>query len=281
MCEINDFYGDYQIQAINKLKLAKFLLRGGVNCKYMDLKKFELDSPEALEEAVVELGFLPFFRNNIKGFSIEEIIRPKHWYYDIVDGPWEWKGPVIRRQRAAYGKLFAGKAGYVSLDWLPELANYRRARYPLDRTVTDENFEISEASILDIISMSESILSKELKQSIGMLRTGRRTARDLVDISGVRDMPVGKLRGGLETILRRLQMETRVVIADFEYQISKRGERYGWGLARYTTPESFYGLDIEESVDGRSPEESLDRILAHLNSILPDASRAQLLKLIG
>lgn len=41
----------------------------------------------------------------------------------------------------------------------------------------------------------------------------------------------------LDPILTRLQMEVRLVIADFEYNVDRRGNRYGWGIARYTHPK--------------------------------------------
>ena len=51
------------------------------------------------------------------------MVDPRLWFSD-EEGPWEWKGPVIRNMNCAYGKLFNGKAGYVSLEWLPDFANY-------------------------------------------------------------------------------------------------------------------------------------------------------------
>lgn len=85
-----------------------------------------IDSMIALEQQVLREGFLPFFRCGIPGFSIEERTAPEYWFADGEDGPWEWKGPLIREGHCAYGKFFRKKAGYVSLEWLPHLMNYRR-----------------------------------------------------------------------------------------------------------------------------------------------------------
>ena len=90
-----------------------------------------LRSSDDLEAKVIEIGFLPFFHNSVKVFSIQEMVDPRLWFSD-EEGPWEWKGPVIRNMNCAYGKLFNGKAGYVSLEWLPDFANYRRAFRPVD-----------------------------------------------------------------------------------------------------------------------------------------------------
>ena len=55
-------------------------------------KKTLLRSSDDLIAAVEQYGFLPFFRNEIHGFSIEELCPPELWFADDVDGPWEWKG---------------------------------------------------------------------------------------------------------------------------------------------------------------------------------------------
>ena len=81
----------------------------------------------------------------------------------------------------------------------------------------------------------------------------------------------------LEPILTRLMMETRVVIADFEYNIDRHGNRYGWGVARYTTPERLYGRMGASC----TAEESFGRIYRHLRGLFPDASERKVLALIG
>lgn len=75
-------------------------------------------------------------------------------------------------------------------------------------------------------------------------------------------------------------MSTRIVIADFEYNISRSGEPYGWGVARYTTPEALYGEEILTACEGRDPQESRELIIGQLSSIFPDTPTAKLLKLV-
>ena len=68
----------------------------------------------------------------------------------------------------------------------------------------------------------------------------------------------------------------RLVIADFEYSIDRHDNRYGWGIARYTTPETLYGPLRTE----RTPAESFERICEHLRRLFPDAAEDSLLKTI-
>ena len=69
-----------------------------------------------------EWGFLPFFENGIPGFSVEELTPKELWFASDVDGPWEWKGPVIRASGCAYGKFFGGKAVFISREWFLDFA---------------------------------------------------------------------------------------------------------------------------------------------------------------
>ena len=45
----------------------------------------QLHSADDLIAAVEQYGFLPFFRNEIHGFSIEELCPPELWFADDVD----------------------------------------------------------------------------------------------------------------------------------------------------------------------------------------------------
>jgi hypothetical protein len=72
-------------------------------------------------------------------------------------------------------------------------------------------------------------------------------------------------------------MGTYVVIADFEYNYTKQGEKYGWGKARYTTPELMYSSIL---LPDCSPLESFNRMVNHLQSIFPDASLKSIQDLI-
>lgn len=229
-----------------------------------------IHSCEDLERTVQEMGFLPFFKNTIEGFSIEEMTPPTLWFSDEYDGPWEWKGPVIREGNCAYGKLFRGKAGYVSLDWYPEFLNFRRAGYvPTQK----------EKEVYDTLVANDSLLSKELKNLCGFKRTLAKK-RNPIDVLIKTPIIRSKNYEGFETIMTRLQMRTFVVIADFEYQYTHDGKRYGWGIARYTTPEALFGEEIISKCTNHSAEESKGRLLDYLSHLLPNATEKDLIRLI-
>ena len=91
----------------------------------------KISTKDDVVRAVNEYGIVPFFKNSIRGFSIEENVDPKIWFTSEV-GPWEWKGPLIRENGFAYGKFFENKAAYVRGDVFLELLNYRRDGYDFD-----------------------------------------------------------------------------------------------------------------------------------------------------
>ena len=222
-----------------------------------------IKSLEDIEKNVEEQGFLPFFANDIDGFSLEEHIDVKYWFTGF-DGSWEawdWKGPIARRKNCVYGKLFNKKAGFVSREWYPDLANWRRDGYDFDALYDDGKASHDDKLVYDMVDQREdSVLSKELKKLGGFRKGGKK---------------------GFDTIITRLQMECYLVVADFTYMTDKNGNPYGWGVARYTTPEKYYGKSFTGPVYQRKPEESKDRLLTHFRRILPRANEEQLLKMLG
>lgn len=229
-----------------------------------------IKSRQQLERQALEWGFLPFFANKIPGFSIEELTPRELWFSKENEGPWDWKGPVIAEWRCAYGKFFAGKAGFVSLDWLPDLLNYRRALHPL------ESFPADAQRIHQVLVENDSMLSRDLKMASGFSLSRKSHSsnpfRQTIDQDKRHNGPA------CDKHLSDLMMAGWVCIADFEYKYTAAGERYGWGVARYSTPEAMYG---HLAAPGRSPEESRQRIALHLRQLFPDVPQRHIDAIVG
>lgn len=223
------------------------------------MKLPELRSAEDIIELTTEAGFLPLFPGDIPGFSVEDCCPPELWFSDEADGPWEWKGPIARSGTCIYGKFFGTRAGFVSREWLPDFANLRRDGYDFDARYDDGLASRKDKDVYDTVAEHGAILSRELKR----LRNYRKGGNT-----------------GFDTVITRLQMQTYITIGDFVYMKDKFGRPYGWGVAEYTTPEALFGCDFVASAYRRKPEESKERILAHLRGILPEAGEEQLLKLL-
>lgn len=229
-----------------------------------------IDSKHNLEQTAVGYGLLPFFANNIPGFSVQEMAAPGMLFGETSDdyGCWEWKGPVIREQTTAYGKFFRKKAGFVSIGLLPDFINYRRAAYPVVQGSED-------ADILEIVRMHECITSTDLKKTIfGTPARSRKPSGLIYPAETVKPK-----RHNLEGALQRLQMGGWLLIADFEYKYTAAGDRYGWGVALYSTPEIWFD-DPAIAVVDRAPEESLHRLVDHLSKKLPGVPLREIERLL-
>lgn len=220
----------------------------------------ELRSAEELAALVNELGFLPFFRNPIPGFSIEECTPPELYFVEGVDGPWEWKGPAIQISGGVYGKFFQNKAGFISREWFPDFANYRRDGYDFDARFDDGLAKYKDKQLLAALDETGPILSTGLKKAAGYGGSGGQK--------------------GFDTVITRLQMQCYIITEDFEYARDKHGKPYGWGVARYATPEQHYGSSIADEMYARTPQESYERLFAHLLRSLPGANAADIEKLL-
>ena len=237
-----------------------------------------------LEKKAVKMGFLPFFKNEIPEFSVEELTPANLWFSDEDEGPWEWKGPVLRNGNCAYGKLFQKKAGFVSMEWFPELVNYRRSLYQYK--LKEEPEKNMERQMYNTVWEHESVLSKERK-ALGGYR--KKQVKKSVNPFDSWELPIVKSlqtgnntkKEGFDTIITRLQMGTWLVVADFEYLYNKQGEPYGWGIARYTTPEVLFGKDMIRTGSRRSAGESKQRLTEYLTQLLPQATKTQILNIIG
>ena len=220
---------------------------------------FTIKTKQDLVDAVDRCGFVPLFANSVPGFSIEEHVDEAVWFNGTGDGVWEWKGPVIRETGCAYGKFLEKKAVFVSREWFPDFANYRRDGYGFDARYDDGLAPFRDKEFYDLLDETAPIMTGDLRDK-GQYRKG------------------GKK--GFEGIITRLQTQCYVVISDFKYKKDKHGKQYGWGVAEYSTPEKLMSGEFTEKVYACSPEESHDRVLGHLRELLTWADEAAIRKML-
>lgn len=227
----------------------------------MAFGNFTIKSKPDLIAVIDEYGFLPFFENSIDGFSIEEHISPACWWHGDTGewSAWEWKGPVIKETGCAYGKFFEKKACYISKKWFPDFANYRRDGYDFDARYDDGLAPYKDKLLYDLIEGNAPVISKQLKQLGNYKKGGNK---------------------GFDTIISRLQSQCYVTISDFVYMKDKFGKPYGWGVAKYSTPEVFMGEAFTGNVYVRSPAESYELILEHFCRLFPNAGINKIKKFI-
>ena len=215
-------------------------------------------SEDDLAALVQQYGFLPFMKNQIPGFSVEEHTPPELWFAEDQDGPWEWKGPAIEKAGCAYGKFFRGKAGFISREWFSDFANYRRDGYDLDAAYDDGHVRLQDKLVYDALAAEPSLLSREWHKLTGIQK-----------------------RSTFDASVTRLQMQGFVITIGFEYALDKYGNPRGWAISRCATPENFWGHGFTEHIYDRNPAESGRFMQQHLTELLPQATQAQILQVIG
>ncbi len=228
-------------------------------------------SCDELVKWVEEIGFLPFFSNEVEGFSAEDRVSPNYWWSGIKqEDPWEWRELIAAGHKVAYGKFFAKKAGFISSKWLPYFANYRRDGYDFDSRWQDGRASRREKLLMDyymeedengdIIWKDDEILSTNLKKMAGFGKGGQKNYPGIVT---------------------SLQMNLYLVTADFRRRVNKRGEEYGMPVSIMFPPEKIWGYDNVTSAYDETPEQSWRRIFDRVRKFFPDATDADIIKVIG
>ncbi|MBR2664197.1 MAG: hypothetical protein IKE25_10815 [Clostridia bacterium] len=211
-----------------------------------------IHSMDDLAQAIQYYGILPFFTNRVSGWSVEEMCDPDVYFTD-QPGPWEWKGPLASEKICVYGKFIQNKAAFISPEWFPDLANYRRDGYAWDERVEDGLVPYKDRLLMTYLESHPYVLSKYAKRECGFSK-------------------------GYDTVLTRLQMQTYIVTSDFQYSVSRAGVPYGWGNAVIEIADRWLGEDFWSIQNERGPEESFERMIVHLKQAVPNADEALLRK---
>lgn len=208
-----------------------------------------IQSFEELISFVEKIGFIPLFQNQIVGFSVEEHTDSRFWWSgNTLKDPWEWRIFAANCHELAYGKFFNGKTGFISLEWLPVFANYRRSGYDFDSLWDDGLAQLREKKIMDCFDCEPEIPSFLLKRIAGFGRDGEKN---------------------FEGVLSRLQSMLYLVTSDFRQRLDRYGKPYGWPVSVYTTPENKWGYDILTSKYRQNPEISFEMILQKMSELYP------------
>lgn len=220
-----------------------------------------IKSADELIETVDRVGFLPLFKNSVPGFSVEERTVPYFWWTgDTERDPWEWRTVAARSGKVAYGKFFGKKAGFLSLQWLPAFANWRRDGYDFDARYDDGKAAFRQKKIMDLFLNGEEHFSYQAKQKAGFGKDGEKN---------------------FDGVVTELEMMTYLVIKDFRCRRNKMGEEYGWSIAVLAAPESIWGSELVSSAYCEDPKESYRRILEHMKRLYPEAGEPQIKSIVG
>lgn len=204
-----------------------------------------------LGDIIRDIGFLPLFKNKIEGFSVEERTASSAWWSGSTEDPWAWRETIAADGDIAYGKLFQNRAGFVSKEWYPVFAAFRRDGYDFDSRYEDGLASYRSKLIMDVFQSYDTLPSYQLKELAGFGRSGEK---------------------GFDGVLNTLQMQTYLTVKEFKRKINKKGEAYGWSVASYTTPENLYGEEYVRSAYHRNAKDAKGLIVNKLQQCFPNVS---------
>ena len=219
-----------------------------------------IDSLSMLE-AIKTFGIIPFFENQVSGFSIEEMTPPGSWFTDEDLGPWDWKVDVVQSGEIVYGKfLCGGKAAFATPEWYAHLRNWRLAQDKYKPTAEGRK-------VLRLIEKEGSCVSRQVRELLKVKKSKS------------------------DSVLAALMNGTRLIIGDIQRVYKGPNLEYkGWQTASYCTPESLFERPAEEfgpwHIGGStlkcscSPEESYSKLKSHIKELFPEATEKQIDKII-
>ena len=191
---------------------------------------------DELAQLIDEVGLLPLFSCGIPGFSVMDVTDAALWWTDDPQtDPWQWRTLLAGSARVAYGKIFSGKAGFVSLPCYADFANFRRDGYDFDALYDDGKAAHASNRVMSLFDRENALPTYAIKQRSGIEK-------------------------GFQGVLTRLQMQTYLTVSGFSRRLNKRGEAYGWPVAEYAPPERIFAEDVVRGAYCRDPADSLGRL---------------------
>ena len=213
---------------------------------------------EELIDLINEVGFLPLFKNEVDGFSVEENTGDLYWWTGNEEqDPWEWRRLIARSGQVAYGKFFGRKAGFISKAWFPHFANWRRDGYDFDSRWDEE---LASIRVMDQFENRPELFSFELKRLAGFGKEGEKN---------------------FDGTVTDLQMQSYLLIRDFRRRINKKGLEYGWPISVYSTPETLWGYEHISSAYLIDPAASKAMVYQQVLKNFPEAQPTELDAVLG
>ena len=225
------------------------------------------DDPECVHNfdemtaLINKVGFLPLFRNEIEGFSVEEYANPRYWWSgDPERDPWEWRKDAARSHEMAYGKFFGGKAGMISLDWLKSFISYRRNGYDFEALWYAGQAQLRQKKVLDCLTGVPEMPGWQIRREAGFGKGGEKN---------------------FDGTMTSLENMLYVVISDFRQKKNKFGLDYGWEVSVYARPEEIWGEQFVNDSYSLSPVRAYDEICDWMEELYPAVTAQQLSVMIG
>ena len=215
---------------------------------------------DSLLKTINKVGFLPMFSCGIPGFSLDEHAPEGAWDGPIEGSPWGWKDKLVGSDECAYGKFFMNRVGFVSKEWFPKFANYRRDGYDFDSLLDDDLAYPGTETIYSMLEKNGAMVSVEMRKTLGLM---------------------GKDGGyRFEKLINWLQMHTYVIPSGNVYRQYKNGRTEDFGILMYDLAERVLGEEWVRGAYSEDPADSKKNIIDYLVETHPGGDLKKIEKLI-
>ena len=246
-------------------------------------------SPESMIQAIKEIGIIPFSKNSIPRWSIQEITDPDFWFTTSDQlGPWDWKIEAVR-EGIIYGKFIGRKSAFATKDFYSHLMNWRRSlpkyQIPLGakfkaKTLDDKLMVHLSPTLLQLIREKESLDSSEIRALLEEL-VPEETRKQVGGCIEKYLIPHIK-RQATDILIQHLDMGTWTIVGDITRVYKGPNCEYkGWQKNSVTTPELLFGSLSQPSENpswARHLEPCTENVI--LADCTPEESREFLISMI-
>jgi len=225
-----------------------------------DYTNVKLTKYEDFVSILEKVGFMPLSKNCLDFINLSDLTEPEQWHTNLPSDPWPWRVQIELDHKAAYGKLFDKKPGFISLEWYPIfLSAVRRGR-----------------SFNEVYSAG--LLSSYAKQIYTLIEDHKLLAvHEIKALGGF----TKELNSKYESAMCELQMGMFITTNGMKQKTAANGEPYGWPSTSYSTVETWAGEELIEEAWNLKPQDAVDEILLRIDDIMPKADDKKLKKFLG
>lgn len=203
-----------------------------------------------------KIGFCLSGNNGEGIFSLEKYYSEDIEYHtgDLELDPWQWRHRAVEETKDIfYGKVFHGKSGWITKEWINDFVSVRRRGKSIDDLYKDGLISKMDKSIYAYIKDNNKASLVEIKNEFGK-----------------------ENKTQIAKSITNLQMKILITMCGETRKISAQGIPYGWPVTLFSTVEARYHHDILEDDSTTSSEESYLKISDHIKVLNPEVNEKKI-----
>lgn len=225
-----------------------------------EFAKIEINQYSEFTAMVEDLGFMTLSKNCIDYANLTDLTTEEQWHTGLATDPWQWRVNIEKDHKAAYGKLFDKKPGFISLQWYPIFLSARRKGRSFAEIYSEGLISNDAKQIYDLFKYHQSLAVHEIKALGGFMK---------------------ETNSKYENAMCELQMWMFITVNGTKHKLSAKGEPYGWPSTAYSTVETWAGDQLIEQAMGIKPEDALDEIILRVQDFVPDADMRRIRRFVS